>query len=296
MGPLVSVIIPTYNRAPDLDRALKSLLAQTYRFWEAIVIDNHSTDDTDSLIASINDPRIKLFKVHNEGVIALSRNVGIKQSKGEYVAFLDSDDWWVPGKLEEVINRFIVGADVVYHDLSLATKSSQKILIKRTNTRTLKSPVFNDLIMHGNALATSSAVVRRSLLEKVGGFSEERQLIAAEDYDAWLRIASVSESFVRIPKVLGFYWLGGGNLSSFERTLALTQVIEKRYANEIAKRNLQKRIYIFDYIRGRIYYQLRLYEDAKKNLGRVQLKTAPINVYFKSRFMLMIIHLLHRKW
>jgi glycosyltransferase involved in cell wall biosynthesis len=79
VAPLVSVIIPTYNRARELARALESVRAQTYGNWEALVVDNHSTDDTDQLISGFNDPRIRAFKIHNDGVIAASRNVGIAQ-------------------------------------------------------------------------------------------------------------------------------------------------------------------------------------------------------------------------
>ena len=100
MNPLVSIIIPTYNRANDLKRALQSVFDQTFTDWEILVVDNHSIDETDSLIKSFNDPKIKLLKIHNEGVIAKSRNLGFKHALGEYIAFLDSDDWWKPKKLE----------------------------------------------------------------------------------------------------------------------------------------------------------------------------------------------------
>jgi len=103
MNPLVSIIIPTYNRAEDLKRALQSVLEQTFTDWEIVVVDNHSVDDTNSLIKSFNNRKIKLFKIHNEGIIATSRNLGLKHALGEYIAFLDSDDWWLPKKLEESI-------------------------------------------------------------------------------------------------------------------------------------------------------------------------------------------------
>jgi glycosyltransferase involved in cell wall biosynthesis len=91
-SPLVSVVIPTYNHARYLGRALQSVLDQTYKNWEAIVIDNHSTDNTAELIASFADQRITYLKIHNNGVIAASRNAGIRAAKGEWLAFLDSDD------------------------------------------------------------------------------------------------------------------------------------------------------------------------------------------------------------
>ena len=126
---LVSVVIPTYNRASDLKRALKSVLYQTYFNWEVLVIDNFSTDGTNELISEINDVRIKLFKIKNEGVIAASRNLGIKLSMGEYVAFLDSDDYWLPKKLEISLKFLKEGADIVYHDLHLFSKNVYELPI-----------------------------------------------------------------------------------------------------------------------------------------------------------------------
>ena len=104
-NPLISIVIPTYNHAHFLHDALLSVIAQTYQNWEAIVIDNHSNDNTDQVVHSFGDARIKLLKVHNQGIIATSRNMGIKKAKGEWVAFLDSDDLWYPKKLELAVDR-----------------------------------------------------------------------------------------------------------------------------------------------------------------------------------------------
>ena len=210
MTPLVSVIIPTYNRAEDLKRALQSVFNQTFSDWEVLIVDNHSTDETDGVIKSFNDPRIKFFKVHNEGVVAVSRNLGLKHAAGEYIAFLDSDDWWLPEKLEESIKYMNRGADVVYHDLYTVIKPGQVVNLRRTRGRQLKSPVFYDLAGKGNALPNSTVVARRKLLNAINGLSEDKDIVGAEDYDAWLRIAQISEKFKKIPQTLGFYWAGGG--------------------------------------------------------------------------------------
>ena len=98
--PLVSVVIPTYNHANFLTRSLGSVVNQTYLNLEIIIVDNHSTDDTDLVIKSFLDHRIKTFKIHNNGVIAASRNCGISHSNGDWIAFLDSDDYWLPSKIE----------------------------------------------------------------------------------------------------------------------------------------------------------------------------------------------------
>ena len=101
--PLVSVVIPTFNRAKDLERALRSVLAQTHTNWEVLIVDNYSEDNTDEVIENLNEPRITLFKIHNHGVIAVSRNWGIQHARGKYIAFLDSDDWWTEKKLSESV-------------------------------------------------------------------------------------------------------------------------------------------------------------------------------------------------
>ena len=98
--PLVSIVIPTYNHAKFISKALKSILDQTFKDWEAIIIDNQSTDQTNDILSKYSDPRIKSYKIDNNGIIAKSRNLGIKLSKGKWIAFLDSDDWWTSEKLE----------------------------------------------------------------------------------------------------------------------------------------------------------------------------------------------------
>ena len=96
-----SIILPTYNRADTyLKDAIDSVVNQSYINWELLIIDNHSTDNTDELIGSYKDDRIKLYKIRNNGNIAKSRNLGLKKSKGEYIAFLDSDDIWKKDKLK----------------------------------------------------------------------------------------------------------------------------------------------------------------------------------------------------
>ena len=101
--PLVSVVMPTYNYAQFIGDAIGSVLDQTYKNIELIIIDNYSDDNTEEIIASFNDTRIKYKKFRNNGIIAASRNIGISESRGKYIAFLDSDDMWKPAKIEKQI-------------------------------------------------------------------------------------------------------------------------------------------------------------------------------------------------
>ncbi|NDF83787.1 MAG: glycosyltransferase family 2 protein, partial [Actinobacteria bacterium] len=102
-SPRVSVVIPTFNHAKLLKRALDSVVAQTFDNWEAIVVNNFSADETIDVVRSFNDDRITLINFSNNGIIAASRNQGIKAARGQYLAFLDSDDKWYPEKLEKCL-------------------------------------------------------------------------------------------------------------------------------------------------------------------------------------------------
>lgn len=219
MSPRVSVVIPTYNRARDLRRALASVVAQSWGHWEILVVDNHSEDDTARVVEEFREPRMQLLSVHNQGVIGVSRNCGVAHAQGEYVAFLDSDDWWLPAKLERCVRELDAGADVVYHDLYLARTDSSRPRLRRARTWRLASPVLADLLERGNALVNSGVVVRRSTLLAAGGLSEDPRVAAWEDYECWLRLARLTERFHRLGGALGFYWAGGGNVTAPARTV-----------------------------------------------------------------------------
>jgi glycosyltransferase involved in cell wall biosynthesis len=289
MNPLVSIVIPTYNRAEDLKRALKSVFDQTFTDWEVVIVDNHSIDNTESLIESFNEPKIRLFKIHNEGIIAASRNLGLKHASGEYIAFLDSDDWWHPQKLEVSLKYLERGADVVYHDLFLVRKSTQKIFWKKSTARNLKSPIFVDLIVNSNALPNSSVVVRKQIMNEIKGFAEDRDLIAAEDFDAWLRIAKISEKFERIPQTLGCYWCGGGNNSNPSQVLKNIDALCERYADSFVEFDaLHSNSWL--YAQGRSYYLIGSYEKAKKNLNSITWHKSSFSVIYVGWKMLFLIN------
>jgi len=203
---LVSIVIPTFNRGNCIGRAIQSVLNQTYINWEAIIIDNHSEDNTEDIVRQFQDSRIKSYKIHNNGVIAASRNLAIRNANGEFIAFLDSDDWWMPRKLEESIRYLDEGADVVYHDLYIVNSNNQSFYWRKTESYQLETPAFVDLIERGNALCNSSVVVRKLLVDNTGCLSEGCKVISWEDYDFWLRLAKQTERFVHIKKVLGYYW------------------------------------------------------------------------------------------
>ena len=127
--PLFSIVIPTYNRAKLLERCLKSVISQTYTNWEAIIVDNYSEDNTEEIVKSFADSRIRYIKNHNFGVIAISRNKAIDMAHGDWICFLDSDDIWYKEKLESLL-PYINDYDIIYHGYKLNTS------IKRFNQYT----------------------------------------------------------------------------------------------------------------------------------------------------------------
>lgn len=278
----VSIVIPTYNRAADLRRALLSVVSQSWKDWEILVIDNHSQDDTARVVKEFRDERMRLLFVHNHGVIAVSRNCGISQASGEYVAFLDSDDWWLPAKLERCVRELDAGADVVYHDLYLAKTASVRPRLRRAATRPLRSPVLADLLERGNALVNSGVVVRRSTLLAAGGLSEDPRLASWEDYDCWLRLARVTERFHRIGEALGFYWAGGGNVTAPEKTVRNLACLREMYFAPSGRSGDSSLPAWYHYNLGRAHCQLGAYRQAAHHLRRATGGTLTPAVRFRS--------------
>ena len=187
---LVSVIMPTYNHARFIGKAIESVLSQTYKNFELIIIDNYSEDDTEKIVTSYEDDKIIYLKFRNNGIIAASRNYGIKHSHGDYIAFLDSDDFWHRQKLEKQLPHFetpeIIGV------ASNAILDSETPYYRKSNLAKSKRGYvdynYRD-ILNRNCIMTSSLIVRRDILDKTGLFDEDKTFSFIEDWELWLRMA-----------------------------------------------------------------------------------------------------------
>jgi glycosyltransferase involved in cell wall biosynthesis len=210
VNTLISVIIPTYNHAHFLKEALKSVLDQSYTKFEVLVIDNHSTDNTEEMVLSFSDPRIRLLKIHNKGVIAASRNLGISKANGSLVAFLDSDDYWFPDKLKKASSLFHEGYDVVCN--SEVWTTDEKTIKTKSYGPKLKA-TYESLLFRGNCVSTSAVVVKKRCLIDAGGFSEKRSFITVEDYDLWLKLSKDKCNYAFIQEPLGIYRIHYSNQS-----------------------------------------------------------------------------------
>lgn len=209
-----SIVIPTYNHAQFLDKAIKSVLNQTYERWEMIIIDNHSQDNTDEIVNKFNDSRISFLKIHNNGVIASSRNMGIHASKGEWIAFLDSDDLWYPNKLEVVMSE-------IHKNLSIDIYSTDEMLVDEiSSNRTLlqygpyESDFYKRLLVKGNCLSPSATIVRKVFLNNNNiYFRENEEFATAEDYDFWMMLAKAGAKFKFLHSVQGEFLVHENNNS-----------------------------------------------------------------------------------
>lgn len=189
--PLVSVVIPTYNRGPMLSEAISQVLGQTYSAVEALVVDDGSTDDTPTVMAGYDhEPRVRSLRREENLGAGPTRNEGIAAAKGEYVAFLDSDDLWEPHKLARQME--LVLAEGFEGLLCTGTYSVEELPsgeMKRFGATSKPPQDCSALgLVRGNFVCTSSVLLPRAALEAVGGF--EGRLRRLQDYHLWLRLAA----------------------------------------------------------------------------------------------------------
>lgn len=236
--PFFSIVIPTYNRASLLKRCLDSIEAQTYSNWEAIVVDNFSEDNTEEVVRSFNDDRIRFVKNHNHGIIAVSRNKALDMVRGNWICFLDSDDCWLPKKLEKML-PYLENYDLIYHCLRKNIPRTK--LFQRINRYfyELKEPHIPYMLLRGDCINPSCSCVSAKAIGETR-FSEERELIACEDYDFFLRLLEKNMRVKYLKEILTLYDVSG--CSHDESASERDQQIYKRwdkYLNEEEKKELE---------------------------------------------------------
>jgi glycosyltransferase involved in cell wall biosynthesis len=189
-GPLVSVVIPTFNRAWILNEAIDSVMAQTCQNYELIVVDDGSTDGTDALLEK--NKGIVVIHQENKGVSA-ARNRGVAASKGDLIAFLDSDDLWLPEKLSAQVAFFLENKDAeICQTQELWIRNGKRINPKNRHLK--ESGNFFKRSLELCLVSPSAVMIKKRLFEKVGLFDET--LPACEDYDMWLRVGATHPIFL----------------------------------------------------------------------------------------------------
>ena len=236
--PLVSVVVATYNMAGYLPIAVQSVIDQTYRHIEIIIVDDGSADETPSILGRWSeDPRVHVITQENQGQTA-AKNRGIAAATGEYIAFLDADDRWVRSKLEKQILRFrdspkiaVVYSDQLYID-------EQGAPLQRRGLKYPEGRITEQLLVD-NFVNFSSAVVKREVLKEFGGF--DATLRMSIDYDLWLRISTMYEfQCVNEPLVEYRVWPGQMSHKMLERTTCVLRILHKlrsTYPNAVSAKS-----------------------------------------------------------
>lgn len=192
--PKISVIVTTFNREYLLEKTITSILNQTFKDIELILVDNYSNYNFYDLVTKINDSRIIPFQNHNNGIIAVNRNFGIKKAKGEFIAFCDDDDLWHPEKLEIQLNNFQINPNLLLSstDRTVIDSQDNELDIRYKIWRPFKDDYKNLLI--SNHIFLSSVMIKKCDLNIDDLFSIDKELMTVEDYDLWLRLTYNSET------------------------------------------------------------------------------------------------------
>lgn len=183
---LISVIIPTYNRAGPVCRAIDSVLRQSFKDFELIVIDDGSTDDTAFWLKTYSDPRLKIITTENRGV-SHARNCGAKEAQGEWLCFLDSDDLWRRHKLSEQVHFHAQNRNVLISQTEDIWIRHSERINKMKKHLTREGDIFKESLKLC-LITPSSVMIHKNLFWQMDGFDEA--LPTCEDYDLWLRVTA----------------------------------------------------------------------------------------------------------
>lgn len=274
--PTVSVVIPTYNRAHLVGRAIQSVLNQTYQDFEIIVVDDGSTDNTEEVVKSFNDPRIRYIRHDQNRGGSAARNTGIKMARGEYIAFQDSDDEWLPEKLEKQMRVFEnapAEVGVVYTGF-WRIEGDRRTYIPSDKISQKEGNIQGELLK-GNFVTTQATVLKKECFEKAGMF--DQRLPRFQDWELFIRISKYYE-FKCIDEPLVISYFTPISISSNQRAQveAYGLILEKHYQDIAKSRKLLAR---HQYAFGNL-----LCQNGDLNQGRDYLikavKSYPLNIKY----------------
>ena len=242
---LVSIIIPTYNGRQWVAGAIDCALAQTYPHCEVTVVDDGSTDGTDDYLGREYDQRIRYIQQTNSGP-ASARNRGIAVSNGEFIQFLDSDDFLAPNKIERQMAVFTANPEchVVYCDFAFMSDGTDVGIEESPAAYKEKCGTENvfEALLDGNFIVIHSPLTRSDVIRSCGAF--DTTLSSDEDYDLWLKIAAKGYRFCFIPEVLAFYRRRGNSVSTnlFKQSTGTLQTLIKarNYREKLSRQEATK--------------------------------------------------------
>lgn len=264
--PVVSIIMPAFNAERYIGASIDSVLDQTFKEWELIIIDDGSTDKTKDVIATFQKDERIIYIYQENGRQGKARNNGLRMARGEFIAFLDSDDLWHPEKLQKQLKvisetgvSMVISQAQVFEEVNGKNKLGNKIGIllgKRDST------VIMCHLCWSNMIPILTVLVKKSSLEAVGGFSEKSEIQNAEDYHLWLKLANSGVGFFGVDEILALY-----RVHANQATYGNTQVIRESVAamNDIELLNHSKSKVLRNLIIMFAVYQID--EDTKMSLA-----------------------------
>jgi len=233
----VSIIMPCYNAISTVSNSIDSIINQTYTNWELLLVNDCSKDKTSELLHSFSkkNKRVKVFDLKNNEGVANARNHGIKKSKGDIIAFCDSDDIWLDNKLEKQLEKISEGYDVVCSDIFVHVVNKQINYI-----RSGPEHINHSMLLKTNYIPNSSAIYN---VKKLGKFYQKP--VGHEDYLMWLEISNVSKKIFRIKTPLVIYLVHNSQIS--RNKLMAAKWTWNIYRNELKLNHLLSIYYFFHY-------------------------------------------------
>lgn len=264
--PLVSILMPTYNRASYLNEAIDSVLDQTYRNFELLVVDDGSTDNTREVVDSyLSDSRVRYLYKENGGQSS-GRNFGFSHSRGEYICFLDSDNKWLPKKLDICISAALENPDfdIIYGE-NIAIDSDGNELHKIRMRR--HSGCITAELLKDNFVTINTATLKRGCYDTMGGLDEN--FLRAPDYEFWLRL-STKYRFLHIPEYMAQYRIMEDQISSDKegRFKANKEILEHffyQYPNAVSRKEKRFGWSCFYNRKARYHSSMKQFGSAYKN-------------------------------
>lgn len=240
--PLVSVVLPTLDRPVLLGRAIRSALAQTFRDFELIVVDDGSAPETRAVVESFEDERVRYARQERRGAAA-AENLGIAMARGRYVAFLDDDDEWLPEKLGAQVARFgrEPAETAVVYTGRIVNRYGRRTYGPSRSTAKNSGMIHREILSRRVVVSLVSAMVRKECLEEIGGFDES--LPTSNDYDLWIRL-SERYAFAYLPEPLVSVNYTPGSLSTFPpKILAARKMLIEKHAERFRRLTPQTEIF-----------------------------------------------------
>ena len=261
-GPKITAVIPSYNSAGFLPEAVESVLSQSYADVELIVVDDGSVDDTSEVIGRYGDAVKYIYK--ENGGVSRARNTGIEAASGEFIAFLDADDAWLPQKLELQMKVIESRSDslAAHTDFNIGDSELNVVGVTISDRG---DDILEDLFLKGNVIGTpSSVLVAKEVIEKTGGFDPDLSLCA--DWDMWIRIAcETGFGYVDSPQII--YRQHDSNMSNDAKLLDVDSnlMFEKAFENPNVPDRIKERkrdaIGKNEMVLAGTYFQAGMYGD-----------------------------------